>query len=171
MTTTTTSRHVVDAGTAEAFLGLSRLAVVGASTDPKKFGHTIYCALRDRPAGTVVPVHPTATTVAGDAAYPSVAAVPGTVDGVIVMVPGEAALAAVDEALDAGVRQVWLFKGVGGGHGALSDEAVARCEARGATVVAGACPLMFLPAASGGGVHRLHRRLRRWNGSVREAAA
>ena len=154
----------IDPREAEDFLRLPRLAVIGAGDDPKKFGHTVYRALRDRPEGQVVAVHPTATTVAGDPAYPSVSAIPEPVDGAIVMVGGPPAIEAVRGALDAGVRHVWLFRGIGGGNGALSDEAVELCHARGATVVAGACPFMFLAPVSG--LHRFHRAVRRMKGAI-----
>jgi hypothetical protein len=157
-----TARRTIDVGQAEAFLRLPRLALIGATDDRRKFGNTIYRELRDRPAGTVVPVNPNAVTVEGDTCYPSVGSIPEAVDGAIVMVPAGRATEAVDDCLDAGVARIWLFRGVGGGS--VSDAALARCDERGADVVAGACPLMFLDHA--GGMHRLHRSIRRWRGDV-----
>jgi hypothetical protein len=45
-----------------------------------------------------------------------------------------------------GIRRVWMYR--------RSPAAVAFCESHGMTVIAGECPLMFLPDT--GWVHRLH---------------
>jgi len=142
--------------TIEDFLAQRELAFVGVSRDPKAFGNVVYRAMRD--AGhRLHPVHPTAEVLEGDACVPSLADVPRTVGGVVVLVPADAAVDVVRDALDAGVPRVWLHRGAG--PGAVSDEAVRLCAARGVPVVDGACPLMFLDPVRG--VHRLHRALSR----------
>ncbi len=160
------SHQVVDPAQATAFLSAGRIVVVGASDDPKNFGRTIVEALVKQ-RKDVVAVHPHATTVAGAACYPMIAAVPGQVDGVIVMVPAERALDVVQECVDRKVSRVWLFQGLG--HGAASAEAVQLCEESDIEVIPGACPLMFLEPVSG--VHKLHRAIRRARGAVGKAAA
>lgn len=156
---------MIDPSSAQAFLAAGRIAVVGASDDPKSFGRTIFEELRkhDIPA---VAVHPTATSVLGEPCYPDLAAVPGELDGALVMVPASRSADVVRACVERGVPRVWLFKGVG--PGALSDEAVALCEEHGIDVVAGACPLMFLEPVAW--FHRVHRGLRRLNRSVARAA-
>jgi predicted CoA-binding protein len=89
------------------------------------------------------------------------------VGGVLIMVKAVDAVAIVRACLAADVKHVWLYKGVGG-PGALSEEAVELCRAGGIEVVEGACPLMFLEPV--GVIHRIHRRLRRLNGSLAKAA-
>lgn len=159
--------HVVRADTVADFLSGRRIAVVGASDDPKNFGRTIYHELREHGYEPVA-VHPTATSVDGDACYPDIAAVPGDVDGAIVMVPAARSADVVEQCLEAGVPKVWLFRGIGSA-GALSDEAVSRCRARGVPVVEGACPLMFLEPV--GWFHRVHRFARRHRGALATADA
>lgn len=156
---------MIDLHQAESFLALPRLAVVGASDDPKNFGRTIYQELKGR-GRDVVAVHPTATSVDGDPCYPDLASVPGALDGVIVMVGRARAADVVRDAAAKGVPRVWLFKGAG--PGAVSPEAVALAERLGLEVVAGACPLMFLEPV--GWFHRVHRGIRRARGAVRSAA-
>jgi uncharacterized protein len=156
---------VIDPALAEEFLMHPRLAVVGASDDPKNFGRTIYTELRDHGYQPVA-VHPTAATVAGDPAHRAVADVPGPLDGAVVMVPGAAAADVVRECLAAGVPRIWLFKGAG--RGAVSEEAVRLCDEAGVPVVAGACPMMFLEPVTW--FHRLHRSMRRLNGSLAKAS-
>ena len=156
---------VVDPEVVADFLAQRRIAVVGASDEASNFGRTIYGELRDH-GYEVIAVHPTRASVMGEAAYPSLAEVPGAIDGVVVMVPRDAAVTVVREALDRGVPRIWLFKGVGAG--AVSDEAIELARAGGANVVPGACPLMFLtPVAA---IHRIHRGARHLNGSLARSA-
>ncbi|HEX7165550.1 MAG TPA: CoA-binding protein [Acidimicrobiales bacterium] len=150
----------------QEFLGQHRIAVIGASDDPKSFGNTIFQAMKDH-GYDAVPVHPTVPEVDGVTCYPDLASIPGDVDGAIVMVNQAAAPGIVDECAAKGIDRVWLFKGLGS-PGALSAEAVERCAHHGITVVEGACPLMFLQPV--GGFHRFHRALRRMNGSLAKAS-
>lgn len=157
----THQHETVDAQAAATFLAAGRLAVVGASDEQSSFGRTVYEALRDHGI-EVVPVHRRATHVCGDACHPDLASVPGDLDGVVVMVGGEAAEAVVREAAARGVRRVWLFRGAG--RGAATPEAIAAAHELGLDVVPGACPLMFLEPVAG--VHRLHRGIRRLRGHL-----
>ena len=147
---------------ANEFLAAGRLAVIGASDDPRSFGRAVYLALREHGID-VVAVHPHAASVAGDPCSPSVADVPGGIDGAILMVPAERAVPVVAQCIDRGVPRIWLFQGLGG-RGSVSDEAVRLCEENDIPVVAGACPLMFLDPV--GWFHRLHRGARRVNHSL-----
>jgi uncharacterized protein len=158
---------MIDPTAASAFLAQPRLAVVGASEDPKSFGTTIYKELRARGRG-VVPVNPGRSTVQGDPCFPDLAAVPGDLDGVIVMVGADKAPDVIRAAAARGVPRVWLFKGIGA-PGAVSDEAVALGDELGLEVIAGACPMMFLEPV--GWFHRTHRAFRRMNHSVAKVAA
>ena len=136
------------------------------SDDTKNFGHTILQEL-SKHGFDAVPVNPNETMVDGKACYPNVAAVPGGVEGAIVMVNGEHVLEVIHDCANAGVGRVWLFKGLGG-DGAFSDEAVELCRTEGIDVVPGACPLMFLEPVRG--FHKFHRAMRRMNGSLAKAS-
>lgn len=154
--------HPVDQQFVAAMLAAPRIAVVGASDDPKSFGRTIYLAVRDR-AVEAVAVHPTAEAVAGDPCYPTLADVPEAVDVAIVMVPAPASVDVVRQCAALGITKVWLFRGLGG-VGAASPQAIEAATELGLDVVPGACPLMFLEPA--GWIHRIHRAARRRNGSL-----
>jgi acetyltransferase len=150
-----------------AFLAGHRIAVVGASDSKDSFGRSICRALVDH-GYDAVPIHPNGGELDGRACYPHLADVPEPVDGVIVMVPPDVATDVVDEAAAAGIDQVWLFKGIGG-PGSVSDEVLAACQRHHIEPVAGACPLMFLDPV--GGVHRIHRGIRRMKGDVERASS
>ena len=149
-----------------SFLDGHRIAVVGASDRKDSFARTIDRALVDH-GYDVVPVNPRLTELDGRPCYPSLEDVPGSVDGAIIMVGPDSAARAVEDVAAAGIRKIWLFKGVGA-PGAASPEAISACERHGLDTVAGACPLMFLePVAS---VHRIHRSVRRLRGAVERSA-
>lgn len=157
---------MIDPGVVEEFLAQRRLAVVGVSNASSNFGRTIYRELRDR-GYEVVAVNPHVDSVDGDRCHPELAAVPGTLDGVIVMVQQDDAVEVVRACIALGIPRVWLFKGLGG-NGAVSDEAVELCGQHALAVVTGACPMMFLEPV--GLLHRVHRTFRHVNGSLARPA-
>ena len=61
-----------------AFLAAPLFAVAGASNDPDKFGYRCFAALKSS-GRAVHPLNPRATEIAGQPAYPNLAAVPGQV--------------------------------------------------------------------------------------------
>ena len=63
----------------EDFIRSRRIALVGASLNPKKFGHVAFRELARR-GYEMVPVHLTASRVAGVRSYQSLQAVEGTLD-------------------------------------------------------------------------------------------
>ena len=139
------------------FLAHKQIAFVGVSRDPKQFANMVYRALRDRGHG-LYPVNPQAKELEGVACYPSLADLPGPVDGALIMVPAPAAEGVVRQAWDAGIRRVWL------GKGTASPEAVAFCREKGISVVDGECPMMF--AEPVGLFHRCHRFVKGLSGSL-----
>ena len=80
-----------DRASIEDVLAQEHLAVVGVSRDPKQFANGVYRHLRSG-GRTLYPVNPAADGAAleGDPSYPSLAAVPEPVVGVLVMVPADA---------------------------------------------------------------------------------
>jgi len=152
----------VDPTAVADLLSQRRLVVVGASRDPRKFGNTIYRSLRDH-GYDVTAVNPAVSEIDGEVCYPHLAAVPGDIDAVIVMVNESKAADIVRACIDRGVQRVWLFKGLGA-PGAVSDEALRLCEEHDIVVVPGACPLMFLEPV--GWFHRIHRAARHAKGSL-----
>jgi predicted CoA-binding protein len=144
-----------DRATIDRFLALDRVAVVGASRDSRQFANSIYRTLRDG-TRTVVPIHPLADSIEGDAASPSLAEA-RSVQGVVIMLPKASVASVVDEAIALGIRHIWLHAGIG--SSSVTDDAVERCREAGVEVVDGACPLMFIEPVRG--IHRVHRALSR----------
>jgi predicted CoA-binding protein len=125
---------------AEEFLAQKRIAVAGVSRDEKQPANLIYRRLRDT-GHEVFAVNPNATQVEGDQCYGTVGAIPGGVDGVVVVTPPEAVTEVVANCAEAHVPRVWLHRGIG--PGSSSPEAVAFCHEHGISVIPGGCPNMF----------------------------
>ena len=87
-----------------------RIAVVGASNDPAKYGHIIVENLKGK-GFTVFPVNPRETTIAGLPAYGSVTTLPPPVHIVNVVTPPRVTLGVLGEVARAGLRNVWLQDG------------------------------------------------------------
>ncbi|MCW2573343.1 MAG: CoA-binding protein [Frankiales bacterium] len=138
---------------ASEFLSHRRVAVTGVSRSPKSHGaNVVYRRLRES-GYDVFAVNPNAAVVEGDACYPSLAAVPGGVDAVVVATGSECAQATMEECDELGIGHVWMHRGPG--PGSVSPAAAAYGRAHGICVIDGGCPLMFDPTADRG--HKVMR--------------
>ena len=130
------------------FVSQRTLAVVGVSRGGKKFGNAACRELRAK-GYRILPVHPTAESIDGEACYPSLAELPEPVGGVLVVVSPTETEKVVREASAAGIRRIWMQQG------AQSPAAIKFCEEQGMSLVHGECILMFAEPVSGG--HKFHR--------------
>jgi acetyl coenzyme A synthetase (ADP forming)-like protein len=100
------------------------IAVVGAARERGKIGHEI---LRNLEAGgfrgALYPVHPSAAEIAGRRAYPSILAIPGDVDLVVVAVPAPAVPEVVAQCARRDVRGLVVISSGFGESGAAGGEA------------------------------------------------
>ena len=86
-----------------------------------------------QPGKVVIPVNPRETDVLGERAYPSLSAVPGSIDLVNVFRRSEEAGAVVDEAIRIQAKAVWLQEGV------VDEAAALRARQAGLQVVMDRC--------------------------------
>ncbi|MGB8021370.1 MAG: CoA-binding protein, partial [Candidatus Nanopelagicales bacterium] len=114
----------------------------------------VYARLRER-GYEVFAVNPNSPTVEGDSTYPDLHSIPGGVDAVVIGTRPEHAEATVREAIDLGIKNVWMHRSFGGGS--VSDTATALGRENGITVIDGGCPLMYGPTSDGG--HRMMCRM------------
>src|SRR5438128_8256648 len=91
------------------------IAVIGASENPHKIGgRPILYMKRHGFRGAIYPVNPSRAEIQGLQSYPSVRALPEVPELALVIVSGEAAVAAVDECAALGVKiAVVLASGFG----------------------------------------------------------
>ena len=147
---------------ATAFLACRRIAVTGVSRKPQGHGSNIvYDRLRER-GYEVFAVNPHAATIGDQPAYPSLAAIPGGVEAVVIGTAPDQAPATMAQAAELGIRHVWMHRSFGGGS--VSEDAARYGREHGVQVIAGGCPLMFGATSDGG--HRFMCRLLKLTGKV-----
>jgi uncharacterized protein len=110
------------------------IAVIGASTDRRKFGNKAVRAYA-RHGYTVIPINPHAGMVEGLTAYPTVTAVPGPIDMATLYVQPEVGESLLDELAQKGIGEVWV------NPGAESDALVQRARGLGLNVIV-ACSII-----------------------------
>jgi len=108
------------------------IAMVGASSDPKKASHGIMHKLQ-RAGYRVIPVTPKEREIHGERTYASLRDVPMRIDIVDVFRRAEDAPAIADDAVAVGAKALWLQTGI------VSEEAAARAKKGGLVVVMDAC--------------------------------
>ena len=81
------------------------VAVIGASTDPFKWGYMLLAAIQKGGfAGELHPINPRAEEILGLKCYPSVRGVPGEVDMALVVVPARAVPSVFEDMVAKGVK-------------------------------------------------------------------
>jgi hypothetical protein len=110
-------------------------AVVGASRNPKKYGHQVYRDLRN--AGyRVYPINPNADEILGDRCYPSLEALPERPDVVDLVVPPKVTERVVEACKTLGIKKVWMQPG------SESEKAIKFCKENDIHVVHGVCVMV-----------------------------
>lgn len=86
------------------------IAVIGASADEAKAGHQMIYALRTFP-GKLYPINPHAGTILGFKAFPTLKALGNPVDLVILTIPAQSCVTALQEAGEAGAGAALIISG------------------------------------------------------------
>ena len=97
------------------------VAVIGASSDRRKFGNRALRAYQQQ-GHTVIPINPNEAEVEGLKTYASVLDVPGSIDMATFYVQPEVGERVIEEVARKGIAEVWL------NPGAESDALLARAE-------------------------------------------
>lgn len=129
------------------FLAQKRIAVAGVSRDDR--GHAaanlIYRRLKSD-GHDVFAVNPNMAAFDGDRCYPDLRSIPGGVHGVVIVTRPDVTERIVHDCSEAGVTRVWMHQSVSNTT-SVSAAAVDYCRQHGISVIAGACPMMFVPGA------------------------
>ena len=110
------------------------VAIVGASSDRKKFGNKALRAFKAE-GYTVIPINPNEPEVEGIATYPSVLNVPGRIDMATFYVQPDVAVQLLPEFEQKGIPEIWV------NPGAESEELLAEARRRKLNVIA-ACSII-----------------------------
>lgn len=137
----------------DAVFSPQSVAVIGASTTPGKVGHDIFSnILRGGYQGVLYPVNPSARSILSVRAYPNVSEIPDDLDLGIIILPPRAAMKAVEDSIEKGVRGIVIvsagFKEVGGEGAEIEQRIVSACREANVPVVGPNCLGVINPTPS-----------------------
>ncbi len=121
-----------DSAITELLTDATTIAIAGASSNPDKASYGIMQKLQ-RAGYRVIPVNPHEPEILGERSYPSLADIPDRIDIVDVFRRSEDTPQIADEAVTIGAKALWLQTGIS------NQDAAARAEGAGLTVVMDAC--------------------------------
>lgn len=129
-----------DAEIADLLKSVRTIALVGASDRPDRPSYRVMWFLQNH-GYRVIPVNPqiTGEHVHGEYVWRELSQIGEPIDMVDIFRRPQAAGEAVDEAIAAGAKAVWMQLGV------INEEAAARAEAAGLKVVMDRCPAIEIP--------------------------
>ena len=117
------------------FLKQKVFAVVGASRDPKKYGHQVYINLK-RNGYEAYPINPKTDQILGNKCYPNIASLPKKPDVVDIVVPPKITENIVKECKELGITRIWMQPG------SESEGALEFCRKNKMKVLYGICVIM-----------------------------
>lgn len=129
-----------DADIAALLAEVRTIALVGASDKPDRPSYRVMKFLQDQ-GYRVLPVNPSITGehIHGEYVWRDLSQIGVPIDMVDIFRASEAAGEAVDQAIAASAKAVWMQLGV------INEAAAARAEAAGLTVVMDRCPAIEIP--------------------------
>jgi predicted CoA-binding protein len=138
------------------FLETKKMAIAGASRNPKKFGGIVLAGLKKK-GFELYPVHPEANEIEGIPCYRSVDDLPSGVDRLYIVTPPDQTNGIVQQAVKRGISRIWIQQK------SETKEALEMVKDQNIPVITGRCIMMFLEPV--GGIHGFHRWLTRLFGS------
>jgi predicted CoA-binding protein len=110
------------------------IAVVGLSPRPERDSYDVARYLQGQ-GYRIIPVNPTVAEVLGEKSYPDLKSIPEPIDMVDIFRRSAMVPPVVDEALEVGVKYIWMQNGV------IHEEAARKAEEAGILVVMNNCAM------------------------------
>ena len=104
------------------------IAVVGLSGDPDRISFRVTRYMQEQ-GYRIIPVNPMIEEVLGEKSYPDLKSVPESIDMVNIFRRSELVAPVVDQAIEIGVKYIWMQDGV------INPESAAKAEAAGIPVI------------------------------------
>ena len=104
------------------------IAVVGLSADPDRISFRVTRYMQEQ-GYRIIPVNPMIEEVLGEKSYPDLRSVPEPIDMVNIFRRSELVPPVVDQAIEIGVKYIWMQDGV------VNPESAAKAEAAGIPVI------------------------------------
>lgn len=132
----------------QKFLEPKKLAVAGASRNPKKFGGTIFKELKEK-GFELYPVNPNADEIQGVKCFKTIADLPSDVGHLYIVTPKTQTQEIVNAAVEKGIKMIWIQQK------SETPEAVKTAEDAGIQLIYNKCIFMFVEPVTG--PHSFHR--------------
>lgn len=104
------------------------IAVVGLSGDPDRISFRVSRYMQEQ-GYRIIPVNPMIEEALGEKSYPDLKSVPDSIDMVNIFRRSELVAPVVDQAIEIGVKYIWMQDGV------IHPESAAKAEAAGIQVI------------------------------------
>ena len=104
------------------------IAVVGLSGDPDRISYRVTRYMQEQ-GYRIIPVNPMIEEVLGEKSYPDLQSVPDSIDMVNIFRRSELVAPVVEQAIEIGVKYIWMQDGV------VNSEYAAKAEAAGIPVI------------------------------------
>ncbi len=104
------------------------IAVVGLSADPDRISFRVTRYMQEQ-GYRIIPVNPMIEEVLGEKSYPDLKSVPEPIDMVNIFRRSELVAPVVEQAIEIGVKYIWMQDGV------INPESAAKAEAAGIPVI------------------------------------
>ena len=132
----------------DEFFRQKKFAIVGVSRNGRKLSNAAYRELKAKGYQLFI-VNDQADYIEEERCYKDLKSLPEQVDGVIIFVKPVQTIKVVRDALEAGIKRVWIQKG------AESETSIQFCNEQGIDVIYGYCILLFAePISFFHGIHR-----------------
>lgn len=132
----------------QKFLEPKKMAIAGASRDPKKFGGAVFKELKSK-GFDLYPVNPNADEIQGVKCYKTVDELPIDVTHLYIVTPKTETQLIVDAALKKGIKMIWIQQK------SETPDVVKAVEEAGIPLIYKKCIFMFADPV--GGPHAFHR--------------
>ena len=104
------------------------IAVVGLSGDPDRISYRVTRYMQEQ-GYRIIPVNPMIEEVLGEKSYPDLKSVPEPIDMVNIFRRSELVAPVVEQAIEIGVKYIWMQDGV------INPDSAAKAEAAGIPVI------------------------------------
>jgi predicted CoA-binding protein len=139
------------------FLSLPSIAVIGASQNEKRFGHSVYKALKSK-SFKVFPVNPKYSKIGDDICYTDIKSLPEKVEGAIIITSPKNTNKLINDVILSGIKYLWIQQGC------ETPQSVELAKANNIRVISKKCILMFAEPVTG--FHKFHRTINNFFGKL-----
>lgn len=116
---------------------LNSYGVAGSFQSPEKYAYMIFARLKNK-GKIVFPVYPALQELEGQRCFKNILEIEGPIEALSLVTPPRATRAIVRQALEKGVKYIWMQPG------AEDDEAIGFCEENNIHVIHHSCVLVWM---------------------------